>query len=637
MATYTKGGSTDTWTFAGNVAVGGNLEVTGTEVISGDTTYGNAVTDSLILMGRLVTGAVAGSALSLGATYLYNEHIEIRANVTDWATKAANFTGAYLRYGNTVKTTSYNLTGMELNVSSDAAVVNLSGLYSETQCKALAAGSTWTKVKGIEANLSLYDQTQTVAVTEGMCFYGTIGLGSGYTAYTGLHGLVIETRDGSVGTRTLGSGIILRNISPAEGTQTFTKGIQVAMAAVTGISLEGAMTDGILISGAATDGIHVSGATTNGINLAGTSSAAGIVVAGVCADGILVSSANADGIHISGANTVNAIHISGDQAVAVLVDVDESLATGVSFSVDTGKTVTTGISMTGAGAVTTGINFAPEVGTYGISIGLAGKTYTGGILLGTGGGTITTGMSFLGAMTAGINFGSASAIGTLINATGACAHLATRGVFIGEDSNSEGSGIALNGASWATSQGNAFYSDDGGVAATGYTETMTVRHLSTATVASGDVSFTPLHTDLYLNANYAGIGGLSSIWGNTTIATGKTIDTSGGLGDVGGATFGIDIVGVLAANSHACGVSVGVGGSGTKTGILSGYRIRAATGTVDWDAVLSIEDGDGSWTSMTTSGSNTATMTNSPKTGNPAYWLNVYIGETKYYFPVWTA
>ncbi len=276
MATYQKGGSTDTWTFSGNVAVGGNLEVTGTEIISGDTTYGDAVTDSFILKGRLVTGTVAGSALDLGATYLYNEHIELRANVTDW-TKAANFTGAYFRYGNTVKTTSYNLTGMELNVSSDAAVVNLSGLYSETQCKALAAGSTWTKVKGIEANLSLYDQTQTVAVTEAMCFYATIGLGSGYTAYTGLHGLVIETRDGSVGTRTLGSGIVLRNISPAEGTQTFTKGLQIAMAAVTGISLEGAMTTGISITGACTTGILVGANVANVVMQVGTLSSTAAV------------------------------------------------------------------------------------------------------------------------------------------------------------------------------------------------------------------------------------------------------------------------------------------------------------------------------------------------------------------------
>lgn len=212
-----------------------------------------------------------------------------------------------------------------------------------------------------------------------------------------------------------------------------------------------------------------------------------------------------------------------------------------------------------------------------------------------------------------------------------------KGIFVGADADAAGSGIKLAGASWDTSQGNGFYCDDGGTALTGYTETMTVRMLTTAAVASGDVSTAALHPDLTLNANYTGTGGLSSIWGNTTIKSGKTINLNGSLGDVGGATFGLDLSGTLAANSHGCGCSVGIGGSGTKSGIICGYRIRAATGTVDWDGILSIEDGDGSWTGMTkTAASNTATMTNSPKTGDPAYWLKIYIAETAYYFPVWT-
>lgn len=212
-----------------------------------------------------------------------------------------------------------------------------------------------------------------------------------------------------------------------------------------------------------------------------------------------------------------------------------------------------------------------------------------------------------------------------------------KALFIGADSDTAGSGIRLVGADWNTSQGIGFYADDGGAAQTGYTETFTARYLLTAAIASGDVSMAAMHPDLTINANYTGTGGLSAIWGNTTIKSGRTVDTSGGLGDVSGGTFGVDIVGVLAANSHACGVSVGVGGSGTKTGILCGFRMRGATGTVDWDGILSIEDGDGSWTSLTkAAASNTATMTNSPKTGNPAYWMKMYIAETAYYFPVWT-
>lgn len=250
-------------------------------------------------------------------------------------------------------------------------------------------------------------------------------------------------------------------------------------------------------------------------------------------------------------------------------------------------------------------------------------------------GTMTTGIGIGTTTTTGISFTGGSA--TLINANAAAAHASTRGIFIGEDANVTGSAIPLNGGDWATAQGNAIYCEDGGTALTSYTECLTTRMLTTAAVTTGDVSTVAFHPDLTINADYAGTGGLASIWGNTTIMTGKTVNLAGSLGDVAGGTFGVDIVGTLAADSHAAGVSVGVGGSGTKTGILSGFRIRGATGTVDWDAILSIEDGDGSWTSMTKpSASATATMTTAPKAGEPAYWLKIYIGETEYYFPVWT-
>ena len=233
------------------------------------------------------------------------------------------------------------------------------------------------------------------------------------------------------------------------------RGLQLAGTFDTGIEVGSAATDGILISGATTDAIHVSGATTNGINLAGTSSAAGIVVAGVCADGILVSSANADGLHISGANTANAIHISGDQAVGILFTATESAVTGVHLATPTGKTVTTGLLMNGAGTVTTGIDIAPEAATYGISIGLTGKTYTGGILLGTGGGTITTGISMLGTHTVGINFGGtavttgiafSSTCTTGISMTGAV----TTGLDIAGSAMTTGISIGVTGKTYAT-------------------------------------------------------------------------------------------------------------------------------------------------------------------------------------------
>lgn len=227
--------------------------------------------------------------------------------------------------------------------------------------------------------------------------------------------------------------------------------------------------------------------------------------------------------------------------------------------------------------------------------------------------------------------------GTMFSASATAAAASTRGIFIGEDSDSAQSAIPLLGAAWATAQGNAIYCDDDGVALVGYTEALTVRMLTTAAVATGDVSTVAIHPDLTLNANYTGSGGLSSIWGNTTIKASKTIDTSAGLGDVGGGTFGLDVAGTLAANTHGCGVSVGLGGSGTKNGITTGFRIRTPTGTVLWDGIMSVPSDGTTLAAMTTTGSNTATMTNSPHTGDPSYWFNFYVGTTKLCMPVWAS
>jgi len=126
----------------------------------------------------------------------------------------------------------------------------------------------------------------------------------------------------------------------------------------------------IIISGDYTTGITLSGDGTTGISVtSGFTGTTGISFAGTAADGLLISGACADGLHVSGKNTVSGIHISGDQAIAMLVDVDAALATGISFSVDTLMTMTTGLAMTGAGTITTGINLAPTAGTTGIVIG----------------------------------------------------------------------------------------------------------------------------------------------------------------------------------------------------------------------------------------------------------------------------
>jgi len=163
-----------------------------------------------------------------------------------------------------------------------------------------------------------------------------------------------------------------------------------------------------------TPSIEIDTAGTNGLSITAAMTAAGILISGACTgDGILISGACGDGLHISGSNTVSAVHISGDQATAILVDVDAALTTGLSFAVDAGITMGTGISMvcTGTGTITNAIsitytNSATEV----IAVTVAtGKTITTGMSL-SGAGTYTTGILL-----------DATAIGTGLSITGTCA------------------------------------------------------------------------------------------------------------------------------------------------------------------------------------------------------------------------
>ncbi|MCK9603005.1 MAG: hypothetical protein M0R66_01290 [Candidatus Omnitrophica bacterium] len=279
-----------------------------------------------------------------------------------------------------------------------------------------------------------------------------------------------------------------------------------------------------------------------------------------------------------------------------------------------------------AGTINNGL--VVGAGTFEKGVSFIGTTTTGISFTGT----TTTAISIGGTVTTGVSVSGIAEKGKAISVTGGATK--NKGVFVGADADAAGSGLHLNGGDWDTAQGNGFYCDDGGEALTGYTECLTARMLMTANVASGDVSTAAMHPDLTINADYTGVGGLSAIWGNTTIKTGKAVDVSGSLGDVGGATFGLDVVGTLATNSHGCGVSVGLGGSGTKNGIVTGFRVRTPTGTVLWDGFASIPSDGTTLAAMTATGSSNGTLTNCPHNGDPAYWLKVYVGTTAFCVPL---
>ena len=126
-----------------------------------------------------------------------------------------------------------------------------------------------------------------------------------------------------------------------------------------GLLIEDSKTTTGIDIGAATTGINFSGDMTYGINMTDSLSAT---------DAILIAGANADAIHISGANTVAGLHISGDQAIGILYDVDGSATDGLKFDIDTSMVLTRGIYFTGLGTATTAISIDVD-GTTALSVG----------------------------------------------------------------------------------------------------------------------------------------------------------------------------------------------------------------------------------------------------------------------------
>lgn len=245
--------SSDVNLFTGRLQATSTALFTATSTFYSDVNLGDAVSDTAILKGRVSTGSIAGTALALNSGYTYPQLWEIRGTISDWSGFNDHFTGAYFRYASEADSASSgtkNLKGMEVNISSTNSTGALQGLYVETQYKTIAATETIGILQGIESNLSLYSQTQTANLTTwGTPFYGTIGIASGYSAgdLAKLHGMIIETRDDRGGSTasTLGYGLYFAN--KGEGVQTWTKGIYMNMAAVTGIDLAGAMTTEIAL------------------------------------------------------------------------------------------------------------------------------------------------------------------------------------------------------------------------------------------------------------------------------------------------------------------------------------------------------------------------------------------------------
>jgi hypothetical protein len=206
---------------------------------------------------------------------------------------------------------------------------------------------------------------------------------------------------------------------------TGTTGFLLAGTATNGISITGACTTAFDVTGAFTTGISIAAGGTTGIEISSAfTGVTGMVIAGTASgDGILISGACADGIHISGTNTASGLHISGDQAQSILIDVDAAVTDAIYIGVDDGITATAGLNIdrTGTtGVCTTAIRIDTD-GTTAIDITSGFTGTTGIVMAGTATddaisvtGACTDGVDLSGAMTNYFNVnnvGSTSAIG----------------------------------------------------------------------------------------------------------------------------------------------------------------------------------------------------------------------------------
>ena len=229
-----------------NDLIANDLTIKNDLSIAGDLSFGDAVTDSLVVKGRISTSTVAGASLDLGASYSYGEGQELRYKVSAWTGVGSSFKAIYLRSEATLGG-AYGLRGMEIygvmNTSTTTGLSNLQCLYTEMLVKASASNRTLTGGNSIEANISLENQTGTLTITYNIyCLHAKAQSGTGVANYTKINGIKISGRDDGT-PRVFG---IALDISDPEATVcTWTTGIKLATAAVTGISITGAVTRGI--------------------------------------------------------------------------------------------------------------------------------------------------------------------------------------------------------------------------------------------------------------------------------------------------------------------------------------------------------------------------------------------------------
>lgn len=277
-----------------------DLTVARNVVISGSLTFGDAVVDTMIINGRVATGAVAGSDLTIDATtYQYGEGVEMRWAVTDWQDtyNLSQFQGMYIRTENQEDGVGRTLRAAEFTArDNDVGTGVLETMHCNSYITGATAGKTIGATYGVTGQVEFSSSAGTRTVTtEAVALRGIMLATTGITGLTKMHGLQLVFGDTDGNSPAMGSGMVIQDSSSHSGTCTLTDGMKLDIDCVTGINLTSSCT--------ATDGIKISGACADGIEISGACTAYGINISADCVTGINIEAQTTSAIEIGGATT----------------------------------------------------------------------------------------------------------------------------------------------------------------------------------------------------------------------------------------------------------------------------------------------------------------------------------------------
>jgi hypothetical protein len=558
----------------------------------GSVNFGSVELDTILLNGRFATSTIAGAALSLGSTYTYGELIELRAKVTDWTGIGSSFKGMYLRAETTdgIAANTYGIRGLEVygvsNITAGTDGLNqICGIYSSAYVKSFAGSYTITYMYGIEANLGTEAMTA-LTTTQAACLYATLQTTTGLADYTKYHGIIVEGGN-ATNAKTYGNAIVIQDPTWSGcGATTWTTGLKISEACITGIDITGACTRGIRV------GTHDWGAGGSGM-LTISQTDPLLQVAGK------VTASNVSGVYACSYNQLALTSATQSAGASMFASWNELYITPATTTTLTGAGNLIGVGghVEISGTVTTGTgNITALNGSLIIPATLTNSGVISGVQVDM---ILNNGYTDSGIIAA-YAIGEHTDPGQNLIPIGfympynAC----KRGLLFGAPYSSGRSGLKIltDDTTWSTGATCGIYFDDGGSALTawgeGFTVGLSVLTDSTVATQTGWPYTAFFYKDIRANITSATNAHWPTVMINTSIASTKTLDGFDSAG-VSSLHVSTDVSGTLAGGTCLSDISFG----GNSTGSISGQwvymDVRPGTNVANRTAFIKFYSGSG--------------------------------------------